>query len=286
MTQRDPIDGEQRAVPDFDEALSRRISAALDRKPGATLDVLRRLDDELADAFADTDAAAFAEELAAVDRALASLGAQRTSSAGAERDWDAMAAAIEARLDRDEELDDIGDPAAPPRFEGELEAQQVAAAIAGAAAPVGTGAAAAVAAMPVTSTALPDAPTAPVVELAARRRRIFAAIGGLAAAAAVGLGVTAGFSMNSRSPEYDSVGASGAAAPVSVEAAEVAMDPAAEPAPPMPAAAPAAGERNEGYWAQPETSEAATSADVAGAWEPEEEAPMAVAPTPTGMMGP
>jgi len=151
----------------------RKISDALDPTEGleADADLRAALD-------ADPDAAAYARDLESIDGALRAMGSDR-----AEPDWDALFDRIEARLDEDVDLPDIGDVTAPPEL-AEDEAPTTSAER-----PV----AAAAAASPVA-----ESRPAEVVDLAARRRRrqLITAIGGLAAAAAVGLGITAGLSMN------------------------------------------------------------------------------------------
>ncbi|MEZ4340708.1 MAG: hypothetical protein R3B82_29150 [Sandaracinaceae bacterium] len=193
----------------------RRISDALDAPGGLEADeALRAI---LAD---DADAARYAADLAAIDEALGGLGAGRD-----EPDWEAMLDRIEDRLDADlEGLRDIGDPTVPPAFEDLAEDEVVE--------PIVPRAAAAsvvsVAAAPVAKAA----PSAEVVDLAARRkqrRQVFSLIGGLAAAAAVGLGITAGLSMSA--DEAPSAG-------FAMEQAERAA-PAAPAMAEVPAAAPA-----------------------------------------------
>lgn len=205
-----------------DEELMRRISDALDAPGGIEADEALRA--ALAE---DPEAARYAADLSAIDDALGRLGADRP-----EPDWEAMLDRIERGLDRDlEGLVDIGDPTAPPDFEDE-------------AAPAlpRVAAAASVTAAPVAAKA---AGGGEVVDLAARRkqrRQVFSVIGGLAAAAAVGLGITAGLSMNDTAPmagfameEAAPAAPSVATVPADMEmpAAAPEPEPAAEAPPPM-----------------------------------------------------
>ena len=175
------------------EDLQRRVSEALDADG-----------DDLSALLAEhPEASLYAQDLEAIDEALLGLGGR-----GGTPDWEAMAASIEARLDADETLDDIGDVTAAPEFE--LDEAPVAANLESS---------------PYVASADPPSPatsagpseSGQVVSLDAarrRRQRTFALVGGLAAAAAVGLGITAGLSMNADEP--------------AMEAAAVAME---EPAP-------------------------------------------------------
>lgn len=169
----------------LDEDLQRRIS-----------DALLSDDDGLGDLVeGDADAALYASDLQAIDEALGGLAPR---GGGAEPDWEAMAARIDARLGSDEALEDIGDVTRAPEFEEEP---------------------APVVQLPAVAAAAPE-PGAEVVSLDAarkRRNRIFAAVGGLAAAAAVGLGIMSGLTL----------GGADEAAPASM-AAEQEMAPAAE----------------------------------------------------------
>jgi hypothetical protein len=165
-----------------DDDLMRRISDGLSA-PGS-LDA----DDELRELLdADPEARLYADDLLAIDEALVGL----KPAMGEDRDWDALAAAITDRLD--DELDDIGDVAGPPPLDEEIDVsgpvlseRAIAAARAEAEAPV--------------AAARASAPAVGVVDLAEERRRrrrtMFTVIGGLAAAAAVGLGITAGISLS------------------------------------------------------------------------------------------
>ncbi len=96
----------------MNDELMRRISDALDAEGGYEGDAeLRAL------LAKDTEAAAYAADLARVDAALRGLGARRRR----EPDWDALAARIDARLD--EELEAL-DAEAPPRFEDEVRTRE------------------------------------------------------------------------------------------------------------------------------------------------------------------
>ncbi len=207
-----------------DEELMRRISDALDAPGGIEADEALRA--ALAE---DPEAARYAEALSAIDEALGQLGRDRP-----EPDWEAMLERIERGLDRDlEGLVDIGDPTAPPDFEDE------------AAPALPRVAAAAPVAAPVAAKAAKAASGGEVVDLAARRkqrRQVFSLIGGLAAAAAVGLGITAGLSMNDTAPmagfameEAAPAAPSVATVPADMEmpAAAPEPEPAAEAPPPM-----------------------------------------------------
>lgn len=181
-----------------DEDLMRRISDALDAPGGIDADPELR-----AALAADPEAARYAEDLIAIGTSLEGLRARP------EPDWSAMLAGIEARLDSDEALDDL-DATAPPVFADEPRRERATTAAAAAAPRAG----------------------AEVVDLAARRqsrRQVFALVGGLAAAAAVGLGITAGLSMNDTAPA-----ASGGYAMEQAAAPVVAEVPAAAPAAPAP----------------------------------------------------
>ncbi|MCZ7683159.1 MAG: hypothetical protein M5U28_31880 [Sandaracinaceae bacterium] len=168
-------------------------------------------------------------DLARVDAALRGLGARRRR----EPDWDALAARIDARLD--EELEAL-DAEAPPRFEDEARTREPA---------VSQEVPAMRAAPPAAAPGGPERAPAPVVELASRRSGVVVWLGGLAAAAAVGLGITFGVTtLGAPAEELAAAPAMQEAAPSAVPApAEAAWEgeamaemPAAEPEP-LPAAA-------------------------------------------------
>ncbi len=197
-----------------DQELMRRISDALDAPGGLEGDAVLR-------AELDADAALYAADLQAIDAALAGLKTER-----AEPDWDAMLQRIEEGLDGDlDALADIGDPTLAPRFEGE-EREEVEAA-----------------SVDVEPTVVPEVAATPggaeVVDLSARRKRrqqLFATIGGLAAAAAVGLGILAGLEASPEAPMASAVMEE--SAPAATSDAPAAVAPAVV-APASPAEAPA-----------------------------------------------
>ncbi len=207
----------------MNDELMRRISDALDAEGGPEGDAeLRAL------LAKDTEAAAYAADLARVDAALRGLGARRRR----EPDWDALAARIDARLDEELEALDVD---APPRFEDEVRTREPA---------VSQEVPAMRAAPPAAAPSAPERAPAPVVELASRRSGVVVWLGGLAAAAAVGLGITFGVTtLGAPAEELAAAPATQEAAPSAVPApAEAAWEgaaaemPAAEPEP-LPAAA-------------------------------------------------
>lgn len=241
----------------LNEELQRRISSALD---AGDVDA----DEELAAMLADDEEAAlYAADLAAIDEA---LGGLRFDPADEEPDWDAMVARIDERLEAEEALDDIGDPTAPPDLAPEPEPETAPQADAEPEEPHAPVMAA--------SAAAPEPSRGAVVSLAEerrKRRRLITAVGGLAAAAAVGLGITAGLTMGADEPAAEM-----AASPVSQEAAPVvaAADQAAEADMEMPAAQPMPPADDQA------PAEGWTNA-LAEASEPEEEElPAAAAATP------
>lgn len=176
----------------MNDDLMRRISDAMDAPGG--LDADAELRERLGD---DAVASTYAEDLSAIDEALGQLGGLAD-----ERDWDAFADGIETRLG--EPLDDIGDVTAAPSLVDEepaiFEPAPEIAPEAAAAAP------------------------APVVDLASRRRRrtILTSFGGLAAAAAVGLGII--FGMSFQSGDEEAVSAVATLEPAMQEAAPSAVE--------------------------------------------------------------
>lgn len=245
----------------MNDELMRRISDALDAEGGVEADeeLRARLED-------DAEAAAYARDLEAIDGALRGLG-----DGIAEPDWDALAERIEARLDADEALEDIGDATAPPALADDAPARAAGAA-------VDRSGEVEAAARPRAAAAAPARSEAEVVDLAARRRRrtVLATLGGLAAAAAVGLGITVGLGT---APDAEEL-ASAPTAPttetaVVEEAAEA--EPPAEPAPSAARVAETpegAPEEAGGAWAN-----AAEVAEMAEAEEEEAEAELPAAAT-------
>lgn len=198
----------------------RRISEALDGPGGIAGDA-----DVSAWIAEDPAALAYAQDLVRIDEVLRELGRER--AAQAEPDWDAMALRIEARLD--DALPALAGVDDAPRFADEPAA-------------------------PREEATRPSA-GAKVVPLAPRRAKgPLYWLGGLAAAAAVGLGITFGLYSFQAEPAAESAAATlpatgwaeraaqSPAAPASAAVmaeAEAAEMPLAAPAPP-PAPAPAA----------------------------------------------
>lgn len=181
----------------MNDELTRRISDALDAPGGIEAD-----EDLRAQIESDAAATAYAQDLESIGAALGAL-----STRASEPDWRAMLGRIEARLDDD--LEDIGDVTAPPELE-DAEGQAPA--------------------VPVKATAPAVAMRAEsnVVDLAAHRRQraLFATIGGLAAAAAVGLGIMAGLSLERDAEPVAAAGvmqAASEAAPASPAPAQMAV---------------------------------------------------------------
>lgn len=203
--------------PDVDEELTRRISSALDRGGVNADPALRALLDE------DDAALRIAQDFVRIDEVLKSLGASVR-----EPDWNALAARIEARLDAElAPLD--GDVLAPPHFIDD-----------GAAAPSAT-----VREASAGAAAPSDEHRAPVVDLAAARGTTSTSSspkqpgflvwgGGLAAAAAVGLGIVFGLTTLDGSTGSSAVGNAPAAAVQGPARAVSALE-APEPMPAAPA---------------------------------------------------
>ena len=195
-----------------DDELMQRISSAIDADGGLDRDAeLRALLDR------DPDALLYAQDLVRIDEVLADLGRR-----AAEPDWDALAAHIEAGLDREESGEPLEGFDAPPRFlDADLRDASVSQEVAVA---------------PAASAPRPQ-PEAKVVDLARRRSTVFAWTGGLAAAAAVGLGIA--FGTTSLGTSFDAAPSSEPAAAYEQAEAE-AMAPGAQavaPPPVMPAPA-------------------------------------------------
>ncbi|MBX3274157.1 MAG: hypothetical protein KF729_28075 [Sandaracinaceae bacterium] len=188
----------------------RRISDALGAPGGLDADAAlrERLD-------ADPEAARYAQDLGAIDEALRGLGAARR-----EPDWEAMLGRIEDALDADAGFDDGLDATAPPQFADEPSARRVAA-------------------PPVAAAG------GEVVDLSARREqrnRVFALAGAFAAAAAVGMGVMAGLSMDRGAPAEMSAAPAVQSVDVPADLESAAVP---EPMAAAPTTAPAEGEREE-----------------------------------------
>jgi hypothetical protein len=188
-----------------------RISSAIDADGGIERDAeLRALLDR------DPDALLYAQDLVRIDEVLADLGRR-----AAEPDWDALSAHIEAGLDREESGEPLEGFDAPPRF---LDAD-----------PRDASVSQEVVVAPVASAPRPQ-PEAKVVDLASRRRStVFAWTGGLAAAAAVGLGIA--FGTTSLGTTFDAAPSSEPAA--AYEQAEAEAAPVAQAVAPPPPAMPA-----------------------------------------------
>lgn len=196
-----------------DDVLMQRISSAIDADGGLERDAeLRALLDR------DPDALLYAQDLVRIDEVLADLGRR-----AAEPDWDALAAHTEAGLDREESGEPLEGFDAPPRFlDADLRdasASQEVVVVAAASAPR-------------------PQPEAKVVDLASRRRStVFAWTGGLAAAAAVGLGIA--FGTTSLGTSFDAAPSSEPAAAYERAEAEEAAAPSAQAVAPPPPAMPA-----------------------------------------------
>lgn len=178
----------------MNDELMRRISDALDAPGGIEANEELRAQLE-----GDAAAAAYALDLEAIDSALSELGEQRAARIDSGPGWEAVAS-------RFEELEDIGDVTAPPMLEGEDPLPE------DAVRPV---------TLELAAATEPARPEAKVIDLAERRSRraLFATLGGLAAAAAVGLGILAGLEINADS---ESMVAGAAVHPAPGEAAPAA----------------------------------------------------------------
>lgn len=232
----------------------RRISDALDAPGGIDAD-----EDLRALLAADAEAQVYAKDVEAIDGALSALGE------GIETDWDALADRIEASLELDTALDDIGDVTLPPSFEADdpaaVEAAPAVAAAQATTAELAESNAPVFPAPPAAST-----PAAEVIDLATRRRRTLrATMAGLAAAAAVGVGVVVG--INALGPNADMM---------------MSEAPAAQSPEPMMALAEA---EEESVAEEPAEESAADLAEATAEAEPPSPAPMpspaAAAPTPS-----
>jgi outer membrane biosynthesis protein TonB len=193
----------------------RRISDALDAPGGLAADA--ELSAWLAE---DLEALAYAQDLVRVDEVLRSLGGESAAS-GSDADWEAMAARIEQRLD--DPLPPLEGFEQPPRFddaEAERGPRVVGEDVSGRRAAAG-----------------PPPADANVVTLETRRRKgPLYWMGGLAAAAAVGLGITFGMVSLDAEPAAESA----AATLPSAAWEELAQAPQAAPAPPAAVMAEAA----------------------------------------------
>lgn len=210
------------------DELMQRISSAMDADGGVDADAeLRALLDR------DPDGLLYAQDLVRIDEVLADLGKRAR-----EPDWDALAARIEAELDGEGEALEGFD--APPRFLDD-DAREVR--------PRDVSQEVPVAAAPIAPRPEPEASDAKVVDLASRRRStVFAWTGGLAAAAAVGLGIV--FGTAGLGTTFDAAPSSESAAYEMAEEAAP-MAPSAQavapaPAMPAPAEAPAWDDLAEG----------------------------------------
>ncbi|HEY8429470.1 MAG TPA: hypothetical protein VIL20_13890 [Sandaracinaceae bacterium] len=216
--------------------LERRISDAMDREGGLDADA------ELRAILAENPSAlAYAQDLARIDAVLRSFAERRRR----EPDWDALAARIEARLD--EPLEDL-DVTSPPLFEDAGAPHRAREPAVSQEVPVAPAPGAQTATLPPSASSAapavaPSSERAPasVVPLAPRRRApVLAWAGGLAAAAAVGLGILFGIGTlgapSDRWAEAPAAEEGAAALRGAPEAAPVAPASPA-PAPPAPAGA-------------------------------------------------
>ncbi|MFK7990449.1 MAG: hypothetical protein AB8I08_30795 [Sandaracinaceae bacterium] len=204
----------------------RRISEALDAPGGLEADASLTAALE-----ADAEAREYAAGVRRVDAALGLFGESGAGMTGGADwdtrvDWEAMASRIDAQIDAMPALEDIGDPTAPPVFE-DVETERFVAAAEGVAFE-----AAPPRVEPVLVGARSATPPAPVVDLASRRRQRnmwIASVGGLAAAAAVALGLTAGMSLDGdlqaeSAPAGDAPASAVAAAPESPTEEDESLD--------------------------------------------------------------
>lgn len=223
-----------------DEELMRRISDALDAPGGLEDDA-----DLRAALEGDSAASLYAEDLQSIGAALTGLADGRP-----EPDWDAQLAKLDSVLDGDfdaafDALDDIGDPTLAPVFSDADDSAGLNPEVLTPELLPGA-----------TSAVRPTAAAGKVVDLASarqKRMRLFAAVGGLAAAAAVGLGIMVGLDGSPSAPmegfalqEEAAPAATAPAAPSSEAAGEMPeaeaalaerFAPSADPQPPAEEAA-------------------------------------------------